>query len=225
MKRTILSLIVGIIALGANAKNYNEDILPSDRNHWTITASYDVSIPGKWKLDGGSFKMFKAGSGISIGADYTMLFGRNFFFEPGARLYYDTYRYDNITINGSDSPYEPSKTMDPLVRKTGLRIPLMFGYNFDIFKKGSLYLSTGPEVTFGFSARTKIDGEEEYEIFEENMYKSMMNRYDIAWDIRAAVIINRFRVDVTGAFGMLDMIKTDVKMHENRVSIGLGYIF
>lgn len=224
MKRTILSLIVGIIAFGVNAQSYDEDILPSDRNHWTITASYDVSIPGKWKLDDGSFKMFKAGSGISVGADYTMLFGRNFFFEPGARLYFDTYRYDNITINGFENPYEPSKTLDPLVRKIGLRIPLMFGYKFDIFKKGSLYLSTGPEAELGFSARTKID-EEEAEIFEENMYKGLMNRCDIAWDIRAAVIINRLRIDVTGAFGMLDMIKTDVKMHENRFSIGLGYIF
>ena len=57
------------------------------------------------------------------------------------------------------------------------------------------------------------------------MYKGLMRRFDVAWDIRAAVIINSFRVDLTGAFGLLDLIKTDAKMHEYRISIGLGYIF
>ena len=57
------------------------------------------------------------------------------------------------------------------------------------------------------------------------MYKSWMRRFDITWDIRVAVIIDRFRVDVTGAIGMLDIAKNDIKMHEHRVSIGLGYVF
>lgn len=151
------------------------------------------------------------------------LFGKNFFFEPGVRFFIDNYRYDNITI-GAGTPSEPSKTYDPPVRKTGLRIPLSAGYKFDIFKRGSLFLSTGPEPIIGFSARTKVD-EDQTEIFEKNMYKTLMRRFDVAWDIRAAVIIDRFRVDITGAFGMLDIIKTDVKMHEYRVSVGLGYVF
>lgn len=50
-------------------------------------------------------------------------------------------------------------------------------------------------------------------------------RFDVAWNIRTATIINRFRLDITEAFGMLDVIKTDVKMHEYRVSVGLGYVF
>lgn len=52
-----------------------------------------------------------------------------------------------------------------------------------------------------------------------------MRRFDIAWDIRAAIIIDCFRFDLTGAIGMLDIIKTDVRMHEYRISIGLGYVF
>ena len=224
MKRIILSLLIAISILSTvNAQDLEGEILPSDRNHWTVTIAYDTSIPGKWKLANGSFKMFKPGSGISVGADYMWLFGKNFFFEPGARFFIDNYRYDNITI-GTGTPSEPSKTYDPPVRKTGLRIPLSAGYKFDIFKRGSLFLSTGPEPIIGFSARTKVD-EDQTEIFEENMYKTLMRRFDLAWDIRAAVIIDRFRVDITGAFGMLDIIKTDVKMHEYRVSVGLGYVF
>ena len=223
MKHIIISAITILSVFAANAQDIDEDVLPSDRNHWTVTVTYDASIPGKWKLANGSFGMFKPGSGISVGADYMWLFGKNFFFEPGARFFIDNYRYDNITI-GTGTPSEPSKTYDPPVRKTGLRIPLSAGYKFDIFKRGSLFLSTGPEPIIGFSARTKVD-EDQTEIFEENMYKTLMRRFDLAWDIRAAVIIDRFRVDITGAFGMLDIIKTDVKMHEYRVSVGLGYVF
>ena len=224
MKRIILSLLIAVSILSTvNAQDLEGEILPSDRNHWTVTIAYDTSIPGKWKLANGSFKMFKPGSGISVGADYMLLFGKNFFFEPSARFFIDNYRYDNITI-GAGTPSEPSKTYDPPVRKIGLRIPLSAGYKFDIFKRGSLFLSTGPEPIIGFSARTKVD-EDQTEIFEENMYKTLMRRFDLAWDIRAAVIIDRFRVDITGAFGMLDVIKTDVKMHEYRVSVGLGYVF
>lgn len=223
MKHILLFAITALSVLAANAQDIDEDVLPSDRDHWTVTVTYDASIPRKWKLANGSFKMFKPGSGISVGADYMWLFGKNFFFEPGVRFFIDNYRYDNITI-GAGTPSEPSKTYDPPVRKTGLRIPLSAGYKFDIFKRGSLFLSTGPEPIIGFSARTKVD-EDQTEIFEKNMYKTLMRRFDVAWDIRAAVIIDRFRVDITGAFGMLDIIKTDVKMHEYRVSVGLGYVF
>lgn len=223
MKHIIISAITILSVFAANAQDIDEDVLPSDRNHWTVTVTYDASIPGKWKLANGSFGMFKPGSGVSVGADYMLLFGKNFFFEPGVRLFLDNYRYDNITI-GAGTPSEPSKTYDPPVRKIGLRIPLSAGYKFDIFKRGSLFLSTGPEPIIGFSARTKVD-EDQTEIFEENMYKTLMRRFDVAWDIRAAVIIDSFRVDITGAFGMLDVIKTDVKMHEYRVSVGLGYVF
>lgn len=223
MKRIIFSLIIACSILSVNAQASDGDVLPSDRNHWTVTVAYDASLPGNWEVSGGSCKMFKPGSGVSFGADYMLMLGHHFFFEPGVRLFLDNYKYDKITI-GIGTPSEPSKTYDPPVRKTGIRIPLTVGYKFDVFKEGSLFLSTGPEPILGLSAKTKVDVDQA-ELFEENMYESLMRRYDIAWDIRAAIIIDRFRVDLTGAFGMLDVIKTGVKMHEYRVSIGLGYVF
>ncbi len=223
MNKTIIILILSFSFFATNAQNFNEEVLPSDRNHWTVTIAYDASIPGKWKDPSGSFKMFKHGNGISVGTDYMLLLGKNLFFEPGVRFFIDNFRYNNITI-GAGTPEEPAKTYDPPVRKIGLRIPLTAGYKFDLFKRGSLFLSTGPEPVIGFSARTKVD-EDQTDIFEEDMYRSLMRRFDVAWDIQAAIIIDRFRIDMIGAFGMLDIIKTDVSMHEYRISIGLGYIF
>ncbi|MDE5644675.1 MAG: hypothetical protein K2L59_00110 [Muribaculaceae bacterium] len=153
MNRKLIILLIGLIVNGlCNAKAIDNDVLPSDRNHWTVTVAYDASIPGKWKPTNGSFKMFKPGSGISVGADYMMLIGNNVFFEPGARFFIDNYRYDNITI-GAGTPEEPLKMYDPPVRKIGFRIPLTVGYKLDIFNKGSLFLSTGPEPIIGLPAR------------------------------------------------------------------------
>lgn len=222
MKRIIICFLICICVITTQAEDF-EEILPSDRNHLTATVAYDISIPGNWKLANNSFKMFKPGGGISVGAEYMLLIGKNFFFEPGARFFIDNYRYDNITI-GEGSPSEPAKTYDPPVRKIGLRVPFSAGYKLDIFKRGSLFLSTGPEPIIGFSARTEVDKEQK-KIFEENLYKKLMRSFDVAWDIRTAITIDRFRVDLTGAIGLIDVIKTDVLMHEYRISIGLGYIF
>lgn len=88
MKRTFFFLFASIIAFVARAQVNDDEILPSDRNHLTAVISFDVSIPGKWIAPSGSVKMFKPGSGVSVGADYMWLLGKNFFFEPGARLFY-----------------------------------------------------------------------------------------------------------------------------------------
>ena len=223
MKRTIIILIAYMIGMAANADSGNPELPPSDRNHWTVTIGYDASIPGNWKEGKVSFKRFKAGSGINIGVDYMCLIRNNFFFEPGARIFIDNYSFHNLTI-GAGTPSEPSKTYDPPVRKTGFRVPLTAGYKLDIFNRGSLFISTGPEPIIGFSARTEVDKDQK-KIFEENLYKKLMRRFDMAWDIRTAILIDRFRVDLTGAIGLLDVIKTDAQLHEYRISIGIGYIF
>lgn len=223
MKRIFFSLLIGLIALAGYAQNSEEDVLPSDRNHMTVSVSYDVSIPGKWKTAAGSVKMFKPGGGVSVGLDYMWIFDNNVFFEPGARLFFDSYKYDNVTI-GTGSPTEAPRTYDPSVWKSGLHLPLTAGYKFDVFQRGSLFFSTGPEPIFGFTAKTKVD-DDKAEYFEQDMYKTVMRRFDIAWDVRAAIIIDRFRIDLTCAFGMLNVMKNDLSMHEHRFSVGLGYVF
>ena len=85
-KRMLISLIITMSVFSANAENIEEEVLSSDRNHWTATVSYDLSIPGNWKVADRSIKMFKAGSGVSAGADYMLLLGKGLFFEPGVRF-------------------------------------------------------------------------------------------------------------------------------------------
>ncbi len=123
MKRIIIIILIYLSCIAVHAEGSDSDMLPSDRNHWTVTVGYDESIPGNWKEGKGSYKKFKGGSGINIGVDYMYLLGNNFFFEPGARVFIDNYSFHNLTI-GAETPSQPAKTYDPPVRKIGLRIPL-----------------------------------------------------------------------------------------------------
>lgn len=50
MKRIIFSLIIACFILSANAHAFDGDVLPSDRNHWTVTVAYDASIPGNYDI-------------------------------------------------------------------------------------------------------------------------------------------------------------------------------
>ena len=46
MKHILLFAITALSVLAANAQDIDEDVLPSDRDHWTVTVTYDASIPG-----------------------------------------------------------------------------------------------------------------------------------------------------------------------------------
>lgn len=70
MNKAVIIFILSISFFTAYAQNYDGHVLASDCNHWTVTVTYDVSIPGKWKLANNSFKIFKPGGGISVGASY-----------------------------------------------------------------------------------------------------------------------------------------------------------
>lgn len=53
-----------------------------------------------------------------------------------------------------------------------------------------------------------------------------MKRVDLLWGIGAGLSYRHFYVGLSGGIGMLNMLDdSDVKFHENRVSLSLGYNF
>lgn len=223
MKR-IIFIILSILALApaaVRAQQYSDPV----RMGWGIRANIDINVPGHFRTNGESLKMFKNGAGISVGAVYTVPVGPYFFFQPGAGLFYDTYRYDNIVIN--TDPYEGKNTVDPAVRKFGIRIPLHFGYNLDFWEKAALAFYTGPQFDYSFygnvSTPDDIDLGEPY--FGDLFGSYNQRRFDIAWKVGIGLPMNHWYVGLEAAFGLLDLMRTDVTFHENRVSLTLGYNF
>lgn len=159
MKRFLLAMslfsAVAAIPAAAQTEIFNN---PDNRPFWGIRASADVSFPGNYKSKLLSLKMFSPGTGFSVGAIYNLPLVANLYFEPGLNFYFDTYRFSDLVVGNSDESLTES---DPPVHKAGFRVPLMFGYHFDIFpNNGGISIFTGPEASLGVSAKVKFKNEE-----------------------------------------------------------------
>lgn len=224
MKKTIILSI--LLILSAGAIKAQSPILdnPDNRPYWGIRVAWDYSLPGKWNFDNGnSAKIYKPGSGFTLGAVYNLPVVANLYFEPGVTFYYNTYSYDDLILSEGD--YEET---DPKIEKFGFRVPLNFGYRFDFFENGGFSVFTGPELCIGASSRVETKHFDEVGIdYNKNLYgkSGYMRRFNLAWSAGLAFHFASWQINVSAAFGLLDLHKKDAKFHENRLNVGLGYNF
>lgn len=227
MRKLLLSIAAAAsIVPAASAQNA---ILNNPDNHGYFGArvGWDYSAPTSWHFDNDvSVKMYKPGSGITLGAFYNLPIVANLYFEPGLTFYYDNYSYDDLTIIANPSGDE--SIHNPKITKTGFRIPLYFGYHFDIWENGGISLFTGPQICLGTSAKIKIDSSlaEKYDITTD-AYSDLhgMRRFDIAWTVGAALNFANWQISASADLGLLDMHKADASFRENRLNVALAYTF
>lgn len=222
MKKSLLALaLVAVGAFSASAQNYAEGN-STQAPYFGVRASFDLSCPSS---DPG--KMYKNGAGFSLGAVYNMPLGSNFYFEPGASLYYDTWAFSEGRKEINDV-----SLWDVSFRNFGLEIPLMFGYQFNFTPSTSLMIFTGPTMRIGFvnDMHYKSDGDG-YEISDyEGMYGDggLYNRFDCAWKFGAGLNFDRYYVGVSGQVGMVNLYKDNVAADHfrmNTVQFTIGYNF
>lgn len=193
---------------------------PDNAGHWGVRASLDVSNPGDWKSSIIKINMFESRLGASAGVYYHLPLVANLYFEPGASLFYDTYKMD-FAID------EPNNIQSGHIDKFGIRVPLDFGFHFDIWENASLFIKTGPQLMYGFTEKMHIPIEEE---FDNDMYgeDGMLNRFDLLWDIAAGADFGRWNVALGYDFGLLNLAKNTggrISYHENYFRISVGFAF
>ena len=193
---------------------------PDNAGHWGVRASLDVSNPGDWKSSIIKINMFESRLGASAGAYYHLPLVANLYFEPGASLFYDTYKMDFAI-------YESINIPSGHIDKFGIRVPLDFGFHFDIWENASLFIKTGPQLMYGFTEKMHIPIEEE---FDNDMYgeDGMLNRFDLLWDIAAGADFGRWNVALGYDFGLLNLAKNTggrISYHENYFRISVGFAF
>ena len=221
MRRFFLFLVV-IVTL--SQVNVNAQETGDTKPMWGIKAAFDINIPGKWHFDGGSVGMFRHGFGGNLGVVYNVYVGHDFYLEPGVSLFYDTYSYKELFVE------ENSKAIDPTVYTTGIRIPVVAGYSFDITDRFIMSVYTGPEVSYIFKGgiRGSYFNSNNEDIREDlNPYAKHGNhrRFDCAWKIGLAFPTEYVTLNIDAAIGITDVCKNDISMRENRVSIGLTHYF
>ncbi len=224
MKKLFLTIVMLAAAVtGISAQIFNN---PDNKPYWGMRISLDVDMPGNWETNNNILKsmdMYSAGAGVSIGAVYNLPVIANFYFEPGASLYYDTFKDKGLltsTVN--------QIMVYPKYGRFGIRIPLMLGYHFDLFTNGNIAIFTGPELSYAFVGHISYDNDDlEDAGFGLNMFKDeqLFKRFDVAWRVGAAVNAGSWHIGISYAPGITSITKNNITCHDNRLAITLGHNF
>lgn len=185
---------------------------------WGLRATVDYNFPSKWHTNGGSVKMHTPGYGFTFGGVCNLYLGKGFYLEPGVSFFYDTYKYDFVIV-GEDFGAVIDK---PAIKKLGMRIPVVAGYTFEISDALSICVYTGPEFSYSFSGKIKLN--EDYDVdLSDNLFESEQRRADIAWKAGIGFPYKSLMASVDVAFGMTDILKSAMRGYDRRLSVVLTY--
>lgn len=220
-KMRIAGIIICFIAgvLGANAQ-----IIETGETNpvWGVRAAFDVNLPGKVHLDKIDDRMFRNGTGGTIGAVCNIFVGKRFYLEPAVSLFYDTYSYNGLTIAGSD--YEES---NPTVYKAGIRIPVVVGFSIPLSNRISIAPFTGPEMSFSFAGAIKVHDKEKLELDDTSIFGKYGNqrRFECGWKIGLAFFSGMWSFNIDGTIGLTNLMTNGTEFRESRGSVSITRYF
>lgn len=214
----VCAAIIGAGALSAQSSIVNN---PANKGYFGVRVSGDIACPGKVKSGSVSMDMFSVGGGVEAGVIYNAPIVANFYVEPGVKLFYNTYSVKKDLLDFFEDYVDGIS-----YRKFGMRVPVQLGYHFDFTDDVKVSVFTGPELEIGFVNRCCAKGDGYSESVDAYGDEGSMNRVNVLWNIGAGVTYGQFYFGVTGAIGMCNMVDdSNIKFHENRVSLSLGYNF
>jgi len=221
-----------MLCLGAGA--YAQDITynnPDNRAYWGARLDVDVNIPGKYKTTSlGNFD-FSSGFGFGLGAFYQVPLFANLYLEPGASIYFDTFKTDEITVHNADGSI--TETFTPRVEQFGFRVPVLLGYRFDLLSGIGISIFTGPEVNIGLTARLKGEALKNADI-ETDLYSGnnvlgangSWHRFNLGWQVGGSLTVDRVTIGLHYCIGITDVVEdSKVSFKENALRIAMAYNF
>ena len=185
---------------------------------WGVRAAFDVNLPGKVHGNVIDDRMFRNGTGGTVGAVCNIFLGKKFYLEPAISLFYDTYSYNGLTITGIN--YEES---DPTAYKFGIRIPLVVGYSIRLTDLISIAPFTGPEMSYSFAGAMKIHDKDKLELDDASIFGKYGNqrRFECGWKIGIAFFTGMWSFNIDGTIGLTNLMTNGTKFHENRGSVSV----
>lgn len=189
---------------------------------WGVRAAFDVNMPGKVHSNVIDDRMFRSGTGVTIGAVCNIYIGHKFYLEPAVSLYYDTYSYKDLIIAAVD--YTES---DPSIYKAGIRIPVVVGYSIGISDRLSIAPFTGPEMSYSFAGAIKVDDKDRLELDDSSLFGEFgaQRRLDCGWKIGVAFFSGMWSFNIDGTIGMTNLMTNGLKFRETRGSVSVTRYF
>lgn len=222
MKKLILLLCLVINIAVANAQIVEKG---EGNPIWGVRAAFDVNLPGKVRSNVFNDKMFRTGTGGTLGAVCNIYLGSKFYLEPAISLFYDTYSYNDIVI--ADDYYMED---DPTVYKVGIRIPVIVGYSIGVSDLISIAPFTGPELSYAFAGDIRFHNIDKMDL-EDVSFLSLFgkngnqHRLECGWKIGVAFFSGKWSFNIDGTIGMTNLMKNGLKFHENRGSVSITRYF
>jgi len=170
-----------------------------------VRTSMEVTIPS------GGRGFYGNGAGFTAGVSYTVPLAGNFSFDPELLFVYSTMS-DKSEVMVDDHYYNGA------ARTFGLRVPLMFSYNFSLHRNVTMAVSTGPWLNINLSAR-------------QNLLPNMEAPVAVQWGLKLSfTFAESYFVGITtgvaftplASFGDKDK---KIRIHRNTIAISLGYNF
>ncbi|MCH5345715.1 MAG: PorT family protein [Muribaculaceae bacterium] len=193
---------------------------------WGVKVTGNVELPGKWRGDNNSVKMFNPGAGFTAGVVSNIYLDSNFYLEPGVSFFYSRYNYD-LSLGYFDNLEE-----NPSLSKYGIQVPIVVGYTFHIGDTFSMNLFTGPQVRYALGGGVGIKDEALKEENEDLLSWDTFRRFDCSWKIGLGFPVDNFAISLEADLGMTNLIKpsdltgrTTMRFRENRLLLGLTYYF
>ena len=189
---------------------------------WGVRVAFDVNMPGKVHSNLIDDRMFRTGTGVTVGGVCNIALWNKLYLEPALSLYYDTYSYKNLTVVGDN--YEES---DPSIYKIGFRLPVVVGYSFSISDRLSIAPFTGPELSYAFAGATRLDAPDRYTPEDISAISPFNNqhRVDCGWKVGVAFFSGMWSFNIDGTIGMTDIMKGVLKCRESRGSVSVTRYF
>lgn len=222
MKYLSLLLLSTSLILFSNS-THAQIIENGERNPtWGVRAAFDVNLPGKVHSNVINDKMFRTGTGGTIGAVCNIYLGHKFYLEPAVSLFYDTYSYKDLIVAGND--YEEN---DPSIYKIGVRIPIVAGYSIGVSDRLSIAPFTGPELSYAFAGDIKFHDKEKLEAEEFSLFGKFGNqrRVECGWKIGIAFFSGMWSFNIDGTIGMTNLMTNGLKFRESRGSVSITRYF
>ncbi|MCC8114152.1 MAG: PorT family protein [Bacteroidales bacterium] len=225
MKRTLIAFLIGVAAMGAYAQEGTlADMLDAGNNRprFGIHVDWTLSCPNT-NLNR-IVPTYHNGSGITAGAFYSIPIYKNLYIEPSVNFFYNTMLISQDVVEDMELGYP--LTPEGSLRNSGIRIPLTFGYRFDITDDIAMSIYTGPQLNVGFSLKEHEKGTGQ----SVDLYDQGWHRCDLQWLIGVRFYYsNSWFADISGGIGITNMAGgadwEGARFRRNNFSIGVGYLF
>ncbi|MBD5213637.1 MAG: porin family protein [Bacteroidales bacterium] len=215
MKRIFLAL-TALIGLGSAVSAQNLLLEnPDNKPYFGARLGLDVTSTA-----GETYDTYTNGAGFNVGAIYNIPVVKNFYFEPGISLFYNTFGQEIATGHNELSVIKES------IRNFGFRVPFNFGYRFDFTDDMSIYVYTGPVLNLNLTAKAHFDGNEFVDSYSNSLMGNGFKRADMQWDFGVGYSYNKLYVQVGGGVGVTKVYSDAVdSFRRNTFNLAVGYNF